>query len=85
VVLRKKLTVLLAMVMMLGVMSVSPATADPKCGLVEIDPGVFVYLCENNGNKPDDGADVNKGGGQEHIRNAHPPHGGGEKHGGGSG
>jgi hypothetical protein len=72
VVLRKKLTVLLATVMMLGVMSVSPALAHHDVGH------------DNNGNKVSDGADANEGGGQEKPKNAHPPHGGGEQHGGGS-
>jgi hypothetical protein len=38
---------------------------------------------ENNGNKTADGADANQGGGQEHARNTHPDHAGGDKHGGG--
>jgi hypothetical protein len=64
-VLRKKLAVLLAAAMMvLGVMSVPPAMAT-ACGGT------------NCGNKANDGGDVNNGGGQEHIRNAHPVHGGG--------
>ena len=36
----------------------------------------------NSANKVDDGADANEGGGQDHIRNPHPPKAGGEKHGG---
>jgi hypothetical protein len=72
-VLRKKLAVLLATVMMLGAMGVSPALAHHDVGHT------------NLGNKEDDGADKNKGGGQEHIRNSHPAKGGGDKHGGGDG
>jgi hypothetical protein len=72
-VLRKKLAVLVAAVMMLGVMSAAPA-------LAHHDAGHF-----NNGNQAGDGADANEGGGQEHIRNPHPPKAGGEKHGGGDG
>ncbi len=37
----------------------------------------------NHGNKSSDGLDANQGGGQEHIRNQHPDHAGGDKHGGG--
>jgi hypothetical protein len=71
--LRKKLMVLL-MALVLALMSAYPAMAAPKC--------VADFTCK--GNKLDDGADKNKGGGQEHIRNAHPDHGGGDQHGGGS-
>ena len=74
VVLWKRLAVLLATVMMLGVMGVSPA-------LAYYDVGHNFH--SEAGNKSDDGADANKGGGQEHTRNGHPAHGGGEKHGGG--
>jgi hypothetical protein len=63
VVLRKKLAVLLAAVMMLGVVSAAPAIADAG-GL-------------NNGNKGSDGPDKNLGGGQEKTNNPHPAHGGG--------
>ncbi len=56
-VLRRKLTVLLATVMLLGVMSVSPALAHHDVGH------------DNNGRKSDDGADANKGGGQEKPKN----------------
>jgi hypothetical protein len=71
-VLRKKLAVLLAAAMMLGVMSVPPVMAD-ACGGT------------NCGNKGGDGPDANQGGGQEHIRQAHPPKAGGDQHGGGDG
>jgi hypothetical protein len=73
VVLRKKLAVLLATVMMLGVMSAAPALAHH-----DVDH-------HNKGNKANDlfGTDHNQGGGQEHTKNARPPHGGGEQHGGG--
>ena len=37
----------------------------------------------NRGNKSADGSDFNQGGGQEHIKNAHPDHAGGIKHAGG--
>jgi hypothetical protein len=70
-VLRKKLAVLLAAVMML-VVSAAPALAHHQVGH------------DNHGNKGNDGADANQGGGQEHIRQDHPPHGGGDQHGGGS-
>jgi hypothetical protein len=41
-------------------------------------------LNAEHGNKSDDGEDPNNGGGQEHLRNPHPPQGGGVKHGGGN-
>jgi hypothetical protein len=37
----------------------------------------------NQGNKSSDGSDKNLGGGQEKIKNPHPDHAGGDKHGGG--
>jgi hypothetical protein len=49
-VLRKKLGILLAAVMVMGVMSVPPAMADPV---------------QNRGNKGSDGPDKNLGGGQD--------------------
>ena len=55
-VLRKKLAVLLATVMMLGVMSVSPAMAHHDVGHT------------NNGNKADDSLDHDKGGGNDHLK-----------------
>jgi hypothetical protein len=71
VVLRKKLAVLLAMVMMLGVMSAAGPVALAEAG------------GNLKGNKALDGADANQGGGQERTKNARPPHGGGECHAGG--
>jgi hypothetical protein len=72
VVVRKKLTVLL-MALVLALMPASPALADP---------GVDHF---NHGTKADDGLDKNKGGGQEKAKHEHPPHAGGDQHGGGSG
>jgi len=64
-VLRKKLAVLLAAAMMLlGVMSASPALAQP--GARE----------GNNGHQLDDGPDANQGGGQEKLDRPRPPRGG---------
>ena len=60
--LRKKLAVLLAMVMMLTVMSVSPA-------LVHQDVALAAKL-DNSGNKSYDGPDHNQGGGQEKPKKA---------------
>jgi hypothetical protein len=54
--LRKKLAVLLATVMMFGVMGVSPALAHHDVGHV------------NQGHKLDDGADPDQGGGNDHIK-----------------
>ena len=71
---RRKLTVLLMAVMMV-MMSAAPALAFHNVDHVNRS---------ENGNKSNDGVDANQGGGQEHIRNPHPPKGGGEKHGGGS-
>jgi hypothetical protein len=65
----RKITVLLSALAMMGVMSVPPVMAAPDG--------------ENSGNKGADGLDKNKGGGQEKIGNAHPPHAGGDQHGGG--
>jgi hypothetical protein len=58
VLLRKKLTVLLATVMMLGVMSVSPALAAPGGN----------SPCNPCGHQADDTLDRNKGGGDDHIK-----------------
>jgi hypothetical protein len=68
---------MLATVMLLGVMSVSPALAHHDVG--HFNSGVGIDL----GNKSNDGADANKGGGQEKPKNPRPPKGGGDKHGGG--
>ncbi len=76
-VLRRKLTVLLMTVMML-VMSAAPALAHHDVD--HFNSGVGIDL----GNKANDGADANKGGGQEKPKNPRPPKGGGDKHGGGS-
>jgi len=79
--LRKRVAVLLAAVMMVGVMGVAPAMAIPAGG----------FNPDNNGNKAEDGLDKNQGGGQEKIKHpggAHAggaQHGGGDQHGGGSG
>ena len=73
VVLRRRLTVLLATVMMV-MMSAAPALAHHDVGHVN---------ASDNGNKPNDGLDANQGGGQEKPKNARPDHGGGVKHGGG--
>jgi hypothetical protein len=67
--------VLLAALSMMMVMSVPPAMAHHDVGYVN---------ASELSNKSDDGADTNQGGGQEHIRHDHPPHGGGDQHGGGS-
>jgi hypothetical protein len=64
---RKRLLVLLMAAMMV-VMSAAPVMAAPKCGLVEVAPGFFVYLCENQGHKADDNADPDQGGGNNHIK-----------------
>jgi hypothetical protein len=61
VVLRKKLAVLLAVVMMLGVMSVSPALVDHNVALAKLG---------NSGNQSYDGGDANQGGGQEAPKKA---------------
>jgi len=55
-VLRKKLAVLLATVMMLGVMSAAPALAHHDVGHV------------NQGHQDDDNADRDQGGGNDHIK-----------------
>jgi hypothetical protein len=65
----RKITVHLAALSMMMVMSV-PVMAAPDG--------------ENSGNKGWDGADKNLGGGQEKPKNEHPPHAGGDQHGGGS-
>jgi hypothetical protein len=82
-VLSKKLTVLVAAVMMLGVMSVSPAMAASGGEVCDVvlnpDGTVASEECPGNSeirNKNDDGPDANKGGGQEHIKNPRPPKGG---------
>jgi hypothetical protein len=67
VVLRKRLVVLL-MALVLALMPAAPAMADPGF---------------NNGNKDEDGLDANQGGGQEKSKHEHPPHAGGDQHGGG--
>jgi len=59
--------VVLLMALVLALMSASPVMAIPAGG----------FNPNNNGHKVDDGLDKNKGGGQEHIKNAHPDHGGG--------
>ena len=64
--LRRRLAVLPAMVMMLTVMSVSPALVDHNVALAKLG---------NNGNQLYDGGDANQGGGQEHPKKA--KHGGG--------
>jgi hypothetical protein len=69
----RKITILLSALAMMGVMVAPPAMANHQDGHV------------NRGNQLDDGEDKNKGGGQEHIRNGHPPKGGGECHAGGCG
>lgn len=77
-VLRKKLTVLLATVMLLGVMSV------PVYSMTFVNPSIGeLAKLGNNGNKDADGLDPNQGGGQERPKNERPPHAGGDKHGGG--
>jgi hypothetical protein len=70
--LRRRLTVLLATVMMLGVISV------PVYSLTGVDPssGELAKL-GNNGNKVNDGADKNNGGGQEAPKKAKENQGGG--------
>jgi hypothetical protein len=73
VLLRRKLAVLLATVMMMVLsmpVALAEGKADPKCG-----QDIFTRNCE--GHQIDDGLDQNLGGGQEHIRNPHPDHGGG--------
>jgi hypothetical protein len=59
----KRVAVLLSALSVMVVMAVPPVMAAPDG--------------QNSGNKASDGLDKNKGGGQEHIRNAHPDHGGG--------
>jgi hypothetical protein len=76
VVLRKRLAVLLSALAMMGVMAVPPAMAHHD---------VDHTNQSERGNKSDDLEDANQGGGQEHTRNARPPHGGGDQHGGGDG
>jgi len=70
--LRKRVAVLLAALSVMMVMAVPPVMAVPAGG-----------FHVNNGHKADDGGDKNLGGGQEKIDRAHPPHGGGDQHGGG--
>jgi hypothetical protein len=73
---RRRIAAMVAMVMMVLMMSAPPALAHHDVG--HVNSGVGIEL----GNKSSDGADANKGGGQEHPRNVHPDHGGGEQHGG---
>jgi hypothetical protein len=65
VVLRRKLTVMLATVMLLGVMSAAPALAHH-----DVD-----HL--NNGNSKPDGPDKNRGGGNDEPKKAKENQGGG--------
>jgi hypothetical protein len=65
-----------------------PAGHGDDAGVMGVSPALAYHDVGHNfhseaGNKSDNGADANKGGGQEHTRNGHPSHGGGEKHGGG--
>jgi hypothetical protein len=71
---RRRIAAMVAMVMIVLMMSAAPAMAFHNVDHVNRS---------ENGNKSDDGLDANKGGGQEHLRNPHPPKAGGEKHGGG--
>jgi hypothetical protein len=72
----RKIAVLLSALAMMMFMAVPPAMAHHDVGHTNQS---------ERGNKSDDLEDPNKGGGQEHTRNAKPPKGGGEKHGGGDG
>jgi hypothetical protein len=74
----RKITVLLSALVMMLVMSV------PVYSMTFVDPssGELAKL-GNNGNKDADGLDPNQGGGQERPKNEHPPHAGGDQHGGG--
>ena len=83
----KRLMVLIAALATMVVMS-APAMAEPGGDVCDVvlnpDGTVASADCpgKSRGNKIDDGGDANKGGGQEHIRNPRPAHGGGELHGG---
>ncbi len=66
------LLVALVMALMMAVpTALAESRSDPKCW----SPEGFPLTCQGVGS--------GDGGGKTHIRNDHPPHGGGDQHGGG--